>query len=96
MAMLDAGGVSGQILFLYGEQDDIIPARPTCELYSRLSTAEASRLTAVTYEQGYHMLTRDLQAAAVLEDINSWITTQESPGKPAADMQSYCNGTQGN
>ena len=92
-AMLTAGDVSGTILFLYGEQDDIIPGPPTCELYSTLSSAEEVRLTAVTYSQGYHMLTRDLQAALVIEDIRLWITAQEISRNPAADMQDYCAGS---
>jgi acylglycerol lipase len=92
-AMLTAGDVSGTILFLYGEQDDIIPGPPTCELYSTLSSAEEVRLTAITYSKGYHMLTRDLQAALVLKDISSWMTTRELSRNPAADMRDYCTGS---
>ncbi len=94
-AMLTASTISGSILFLYGEQDDIIPGPPTCELYSTLSSAEEINLTAITYSQGYHMLTRDLQAALVMEDISAWITVQELPRNPAADMRDYCNGSGG-
>lgn len=93
-AMTASGDVSGNILFLYGEQDDIIPALPTCELFERLSSTDTNHLTAVTYEQGYHMLTRDLQAMVVMEDIAAWIAKQEAPSSPASDMQSYCAGQQ--
>ncbi|UCB55700.1 MAG: hypothetical protein JSW45_04005, partial [Thiotrichales bacterium] len=55
---------------------------------------DTNHLTAVTYEQGYHMLTRDLQAMVVMEDIAAWIAKQEAPSSPASDMQSYCAGQQ--
>jgi len=95
-AMLLSNEVPGNILLLYGKQDDIIPAPPTCELYERLSHNGTSRLSAIIYEDGYHMLTRDLQAAVVLEDITTWITQNETPDNPVSDMRSYCtrlNGT---
>jgi len=89
-AMLASNNASGNILLLYGEQDEIIPAPPTCELFEKLSSSSSTRLTAVTYEHGYHMLTRDLQAAVVLEDIATWIAKHETPGNPGSDMRSYC------
>jgi alpha-beta hydrolase superfamily lysophospholipase len=89
-AMLASSEVPGNILLLYGEQDDIIPAAPTCQLLERLSYNETIRLSAVIYEQGYHMLTRDLQAAVVLEDIATWIVEHEMPAIPGSDLQSYC------
>jgi alpha-beta hydrolase superfamily lysophospholipase len=89
-ALLASGKASGNILLLYGKQDDIIPAVPTCQLLERLSYDGADRLSAVVYEQGYHMLTRDLQAAVVLEDIARWILEHENPGIPGSDMRTYC------
>ena len=90
-AMLASGDASGNILFLYGEHDDIIPPPPICELFDRLSSGAMTRLTAITYEQGYHMLTRDLQAEAVLADIAGWISANdETPKKNGIDMQRFC------
>jgi acylglycerol lipase len=89
-AMLASNIVPGNILLLYGKKDDIIPALPTCELVERLSHNGTTRLSAIIYEQGYHMLTRDLQAAVVLEDIATWIADHEVPGLPGSDMRSYC------
>ena len=89
-AMLASNIVPGNILLLYGKNDDIIPALPTCELVERLSHNGTTRLSAVIYEQGYHMLTRDLQAGLVLEDIATWIVEHEKPGAPGSDMRSYC------
>lgn len=89
-ALLASRTVPGNVLFLYGKQDDIIPAQPTCELLERLSNGTTTELTAIVYEQGYHMLTRDLQAAAVLRDIAAWIAAHETPGDAGSDMRSYC------
>jgi alpha-beta hydrolase superfamily lysophospholipase len=89
-ALLASGKVPGDILLLYGEQDDIIPAVPTCQLLESLSHNGTTRLSAIIYEQGYHMLTRDLQAAVVLEDIATWILEHEKPVIPGSDMRSYC------
>jgi alpha-beta hydrolase superfamily lysophospholipase len=95
-AMLASNNAPGDILFLYGMQDDIIPAPPICELFERLSSGSAERLRAVAYEHGYHMLTRDLQAEAVLEDIATWIVGDETQAAAGSNMLSYCekiNGT---
>ncbi len=95
-AMLASNRVPGNILLLYGKQDEIIPAPPTCELFEKLSSSTSTHTSSIIYEQGYHMLTRDLQAAAVLEDIATWIADNKTPANPDSDMQTYCarlNGT---
>jgi acylglycerol lipase len=89
-ASLAAQDVRGNILFLYGKHDDIIPAEPTCELLERLTDSATTQLTAIVYERGYHMLTRDLQAQVVLEDIAAWLDAQQAPGNPGRDLQRYC------
>ena len=89
-AMLASSQVSGNMLVLYGKKDDIIPAIPTCELHERLSAHEGVRLTAITYEQGYHMLTRDLQAEVVLEDIAAWIANRETSEHNGSNMYDFC------
>ncbi len=60
-------------LILYGEHDDIIPPNSMCELIEGLPDPGAAHWRMVLYPEGYHMLTRDLQAAVVLRDILSWI-----------------------
>jgi len=90
-AAMASDRVPGNILLLYGEHDDIIPAEPTCVLFEKLSHNKTARLSAVVYEQGYHMLTRDLQAAMVLEDIATWIEDDESTVTHGGDMHSYCS-----
>jgi alpha-beta hydrolase superfamily lysophospholipase len=60
-------------LILYGENDDIIPPNSMCEMMEGLPEPGAARWRMVLYPDGYHMLTRDLQAAVVLQDMLSWI-----------------------
>lgn len=59
-------------LILYGERDEIIPKRPTCRWLAGLPAEAPIRLA--VYPEGWHMLTRDLQAATVLADLAAWLT----------------------
>ena len=63
---------SPPILFLYGANDQIIPAKPTEAVIAGLAgKAEVKR-----YEHGYHMLLRDLEGESVDHDIAGWIARQ--------------------
>lgn len=64
-------------LILYGEQDQIIPHRPTCRMLETLPSGPSADWRFVLYPNGYHMLTRDLQRAVVHADISAWI---QNPG----------------
>ena len=66
-------------LILYGEQDDIIPPNSVCEMLQGLPGPQTGQWRMALYPAGYHMLTRDLQAAVVLEDMVSWIRNQTLP-----------------
>jgi len=75
----------GRTLILYGEKDEIIPHRPTCQMFQRLPEAEQWR--AALYREGYHMLTRDLQGGVVRQDIGDWVLNPNaalSSGEEAA------------
>jgi len=57
------------ILFLYGAKDQIIPAKPTQAVIVELGgKAKVKR-----YENGYHMLLRDLEGEQVDRDIADWL-----------------------
>jgi acylglycerol lipase len=57
------------ILMVYGAKDQIIPKKPTEAVIAALDgKAQVKR-----YEQGYHMLLRDLEAESVDRDIADWI-----------------------
>jgi acylglycerol lipase len=57
------------VLFLYGANDQIIPAKPTQAVIEGLGAkAKVKR-----YEHGYHMLLRDLEGEQVDRDIADWM-----------------------
>jgi alpha-beta hydrolase superfamily lysophospholipase len=62
------------ILLLYGKNDQVIPKAPT---EATLATLGA-RADARCYEQGYHMLLRDLEGPAVWRDVEAWIDSQRT------------------
>jgi len=95
-ALLASSKLNSDVLILYGKNDDIIPKQPTCQwLKSLPADAERSTYTMI-YENGYHMLTRDLQADTVLHDIADWLLSADKQGlaeKIAADrmhVTSFC------
>ena len=57
------------ILFLYGANDQIIPAKPTEAVIAALG----SKVTAKRYEHGWHMLLRDLEGESVDKDVADWV-----------------------
>lgn len=73
-ALAAAPKVQGDILLLYGKQDDLVPVRAVCKLFDRLLvTAPAGRWQVRIYPQGYHMLTRYSGAAATRKDLLQWL-----------------------
>ena len=58
------------ILFLYGANDQVIPAKPTEAVIAALGT----RATVRKYASGYHMLLRDLEGEVVDKDVADWVT----------------------
>jgi len=57
------------ILFLYGAKDQIIPAKPTEAVIAGLG----SNATVRHYDNGYHMLLRDLAGETVDRDVAAWV-----------------------
>lgn len=72
-AFNSANQLAGNTLILYGENDEIIPKKPTYDFLQRFLSSHGERKTVAFYRQGYHMLLRDLQAAIPWEDILAWI-----------------------
>jgi len=77
-ALLNSGALKMPALILYGEHDEIIPAEPFCEMFSKLPDRAASLWRLVIYPNGYHMLSRDLQGEVVIRDMVTWIHNQKS------------------
>lgn len=76
-ALAAAPELNGPALILYGVRDEIIPRAPVCRLLSLLP--QEGRWRAAVYSNGYHMLTRDLQAGMVLADIAAWLDDPAGP-----------------
>ncbi len=72
-------------LILYGEKDEIIPKIPTRLMLKRLPQAKKGNRRIAVYENGYHMLLRDLQAEVTWRDIAHWIADPETPLPSGAD-----------
>jgi alpha-beta hydrolase superfamily lysophospholipase len=74
-ALAAAPALTVPALVLHGEHDEIIPRRPTCRMLATL----ASSARVAVYPNGYHMLTRDLGAKVVLEDLAAWLADPAAP-----------------
>ena len=72
-------------LLLYGGKDQIVPQDPTFELWRGLPAAARDRQRRALYENGYHLLLRDLEAETVLQDIVQWIADPDAPLPSGAD-----------
>jgi len=70
-----AGAVTFKLksLVLYGHHDQIIPQDPVLDAYNRFPSKPGSEKQLILYENGYHMLLRDLHGEDVMRDIVAWI-----------------------
>lgn len=80
------------VLMLYGKQEDLLPNRAVRAAVDQLgncSTGPGSACVprAAFYEDGYHMLLRDLNAPVVLTDIVAWIGDHRGPLPSGADRE---------
>lgn len=71
--------LKGPALILYGQKDEIIPRKPTQIMLDRLPAAASGGPRLAVYEDGFHMLLRDLQAETLWWDIAHWIIDPVSP-----------------
>jgi alpha-beta hydrolase superfamily lysophospholipase len=70
-----AGNLQGQVLFLYGANDQIIPRGSAIAAARRLPPQART----VLYQNGWHWLLRDLQAEVVYEDVLSYLRDPAGP-----------------
>lgn len=72
--------VPGPVLYLYGEKDEIVPPEATNAALATLpEPAWGERVRVALYDEGWHLLLRDLQRDTVLADIVAWIEDQGAP-----------------
>lgn len=72
-AVTAAPRLSAPTLILYGLKDEIVPKEPTLDVLQSLPEPPEGRWRIVVYEEGYHLLLRDLQWERVAADILAWI-----------------------
>jgi alpha-beta hydrolase superfamily lysophospholipase len=70
------------ILLLTGRKDQIIPQDAMAGVIAALD----SRATVRHYDQGYHMLLRDLEGPAVNKDVADWVLAMVPAAQPKAGM----------
>lgn len=85
----NAGKVRFDTLMLYGEKDEIIPKKPTLRFLNDFLENGAGSKTVAFYENGYHMLLRDLQAEVIWQDIAAWIKSGDQPLPSGADRRDW-------
>jgi acylglycerol lipase len=92
-ALAAAPALDRRALILYGERDELVPKEPVRQFLADLpAAADASRRVAI-YENGYHMLLRDLQAETVWTDIAAWIADASQPLPSGSDARVTARGT---
>lgn len=81
---------SAPTLVLYGNNDKIIPPKAMCYWLSRLSLVSDKKINSlqfIIYTNGWHMLTRQLEAATVVNDILEWLNSFQSIGVASSTLR---------
>lgn len=73
------------VLYLYGQNDEIIPKEPTA-LAMALFQSKEKKVRAAYYEDSWHMILRDKKAEIVLSDIVSFVEDATKPLPSGADQ----------
>jgi alpha-beta hydrolase superfamily lysophospholipase len=86
-------------LLLYGEQDEIITPLPVCGMLKKVNDFSSLGWRMLLYPDGFHMLTRDLQADVVRHDIAAWINDHSAAAPSGFEvdqgsprLQAVCRG----
>lgn len=88
-ALASAEKQSLETLILYGEKDEVIPKKPTCEMLVKTDNLETPP-NVVLYPNGYHMLTRDLQAEVVFSDVLDWVQSSKNISTKKDRLEDFC------
>jgi acylglycerol lipase len=84
-AFAAAPALQQRMLVLYGAHDQIVPPEPTEKFVAALPEDTAKKRVFAYYDQGYHMLLRDLDRAVVQRDVQNWIFAPSQPLPSGAD-----------
>lgn len=74
-ALASVGRMRGPTLFLYGGKDDLIPKRAAAAAWERLPMGTQTAF----YPGAYHLMLRDLDRAAPIDDVIAWIDDPSTP-----------------
>jgi len=86
-ALAAAPKLTAPTLLLYGEKDEVIPKAPVEALWRSLPETRTGRQRMALYENGWHLLLRDLDADVVRADIAAWIADLAAPLPSGAERQ---------
>jgi acylglycerol lipase len=75
------------LLLLYGARDEVVPREALTEFVAGLPPRPAHRRRLAYYRDGYHLLLRDLEGAAVAGDIANWVFDRGAPLPSHADRR---------
>jgi acylglycerol lipase len=85
-AALDAAPfLQAPLLVMYGAKDEIVPKAPIRRFVDSLPPECRRRARLAWYEDGYHMLLRDLEGPVVAADVASWVLAPAAPLPSGAD-----------
>jgi alpha-beta hydrolase superfamily lysophospholipase len=90
--LMDAGlaaspRIEGTLFMLYGERDEIVPRAPVLAAWRALPGRDDGRQRMALYENGWHLLLRDLEAETVLADVAAWTEDPAAPLPSGADRR---------
>ena len=84
-ALASAPLLQAPLFVMYGAKDEIIPKPPIQRFVGSLPAETGRRRRLAWYEDGYHMLLRDLEAPVVIADVASWVLAPAAPLPSGAD-----------
>jgi acylglycerol lipase len=73
------------LLVMYGAKDEIVPKTPIHGFVASLPPECRRQTRLAWYEDGYHMLLRDLEGPLVIADVTSWLIAPAAPLPSGAD-----------
>jgi acylglycerol lipase len=73
------------LLVMYGAKDEIVPKTPIQRFVRSLPPECRRQARLAWYQNGYHMLLRDLEGPVVIADVASWVLTPTAPLPSGAD-----------
>ena len=83
--LASAPPLDAPMLVAYGAKDEIVPKAAVRRFVDALPPEPRRRRRLAWYDDGYHMLLRDLQAPVVVADVASWALAPQVPLPSGAD-----------